>query len=151
MGLSKGARERGLRGIIAGDLWVGLASAISGNAVSELDDPSYARQPAVFGDPVHQGSRSTVLNTNPIEFAFAFNSDKEIRHWFLIDSARGKGEVIATGVVDPQYMLEKKTSKLLTLSEAKGKKDLSPIYPRPAAGAKSIFQQGDVWLYIEEE
>lgn len=153
MGLSKGARERALRGIVSGELWVGLAYTVEGKAVREVNDPSYSRRPVVFGDPVAGEGRSTIATSKAVEFAaFAFDSQDEIRNWFLIDKQAGNGEVIATGQLDPRWMTNG-NGKLYTLAESAlvaEKELLKPIYLRPLAGEGAGFDAGDIWLYIEE-
>lgn len=152
MGLSKGARERALRGIVSGDLYLGLAFSVLGRSVNEVTDPAYARKAVTFASPVHEVDRSTVSTSKAVEFAaFAFDAEDEIRNWFLIDKPRGTGEVIATGVLDPRWMQDK-SGKLHTLAESAlmNVKDLTPIYLRPLAGEGAGFNAGDIWLYIEE-
>lgn len=153
MGLSKGARDRALRGITAAETWLGLATARAGKGFVEVSDVGYTRQSIAFGEPVHQSNRSYVANDSSIGFApFLFDS-LELRWWFLIDKEHGDGEVVATGEIDPRMMLDK-GGKQYTLSEAAdiaGKEALTPLYPRVLAGEGPVMAAGDIVLYIEEE
>lgn len=151
MGLSKDARDRALRGIVAGKLWLGLAWSVEGKTVREVDDLGYRRQAVTFGDPSHEVSRSTVAINKSVAFPpFMSDAPFEIHNWFLIDAASGGGKVIATGQLDPLWMVDG-AGKAYTLAEAAGRKDkLTPFYPRPLAGMGTDVAAGDIWLYIEE-
>lgn len=154
MGLSKDAREDGLKAMVGGERWVGLATEMRGTGVVEVADPGYARQPAEFTEVIHDGARSVIATAKTIEFPrYVYNSDKEIRFWFVSDSGeKGKGRVTATGAIDPQFMLDRKAGKLLTPDEARGKKDYTtPVYPRPVAGSGTSFPAGGISLSITSE
>lgn len=157
MGLSRAARERGLKAIVSLPLWLGLATERRGNGVVEVADAAYKRMPVTFeADVTHEGMRSVVYNKGSVIFPPFAADAGELRYWFIIDAEKD-GTIQAVGNIDPERLIGQ-DQKAYTLTEAagivsRGQKDswFVPSYPRILAGHEPRWDAGALALFMEAE
>jgi hypothetical protein len=102
--LSPTLRKDLLRTLVTRTLRCGLARGIVEDALVEVADPAYERQPVTFGEPYEDGIVVAVDNDDDVLFAaWATDSDYEVTHWFMVDE---QGTLLAAGeckrILSPQ-------------------------------------------------
>ena len=157
MTLSRAAKERGLKAIVATPVWPGLATSRKGGSLTEVGDLAYRRQPVTFAEPSTAVDRVEMCSAASVQFPPWATDSNELKEWFLIDSEQGDGTVLATGAMEPrgyvlgdEYLVKSAVEALET-----GRKDAflaaaRVIYPRPLAGEGLIIEQGKVILFLKD-
>lgn len=159
MPISAAGKERALRHIFGGNLWLGLATRIEGDSLIELADEAYERQKIRFSAPELEGEAAEIRSAERIAFPpYARDLPRAPALWFVSDAKKG-GAVLAHGELEPRFIdpdsgevyARREVSERARVLGAAWGKSLIAIVPRASAGEEPIFPAGAIRIQMSDD